>query len=208
MSNLCGPCDEQHQATQYCVECQEFMCAMLADVHTKLKATKSHILQDANPTADVQSKIDKALGELQQARSDIFVQYADAMPPRNATSPLAVQRANQVFAAFINMGVLINHQHDTLVDMQRSLPRMDYHAMQSVMSSPLFKPDTKALQRYIGKFRTTLAVLRDGLCGTRTVCRIKTLILNKVAALTEHVYITQKISDNKSWKISTICVQY
>lgn len=149
MSKLCGLCNEKHQATHYCIECQEFLCGMLADVHTKLKSTKAHILQDANPTADIQSKIDKALQEIQQARSDIFVQYADAVPPRNWTSQLAVQRANQVFAAFINMGVLLNHQHDSLVDMQQSLPRMDHNALVSVASSPLFKPDTTALQRYI-----------------------------------------------------------
>ena len=149
MSQLCGQCDEKHQATHYCVECQEFMCAMISGMHSKLRATKSHIIQDVNPVADIQTKINKALQELQQAQSDILVQYADALPPRNATSPASVQRANQVFAAFINMGVLINHQRDGLLDMQQSLPRMDPKTLMSVMSSPLFTPDTTGLQRYI-----------------------------------------------------------
>jgi hypothetical protein len=98
---MCGLCEDKHQSTHWCIDCQDFMCAMLADVHIKMKATKSHKMQDVSPIADIQSKINKALQELQQARSDILVQYADALPPRNVTSPAAEQRAYNLFVAFI-----------------------------------------------------------------------------------------------------------
>jgi DNA-binding beta-propeller fold protein YncE len=123
---------------------------MLANVHTKLKLTKAHVIQDAFPMVrDIDVKINKALEELHQARSDIFVQYPDAMPPRNATSQRAVQRATDVFQAFISAGVLINSQRDGLVNLQQSLPGMDRDALMSVMANPLLKPDTKSLQRFI-----------------------------------------------------------
>ncbi len=150
MLTMCGLCEDTHQSTHWCIDCQLSMCAMLADVHTKMKATQSHKMQEiAIPTADIQSKIDKALGELQQTRSDMFVQYANALPPRNVTSPAAEQRASNLFAAFIDMGVRLTQQHERLVGMQKSLPSMNLNDLISVAASPLFTPDTTSLQRYI-----------------------------------------------------------
>ncbi len=149
MSKLCGSCDEKHDATHYCTNCQEFMCSMLAGLHPKLKATKSHTIQDLVSTSDLQANIAKALKKLQQARNDIFVQLGDASPPLNATSPLAEQRAYDLFTAFINTGALLNRQHEELRDMQRLLPKMDQNALTAAMSNQVLNPDIDSLNRYI-----------------------------------------------------------
>lgn len=146
MFNMCGLCDETHLATHYCMDCRVSMCGMVANVHTMLKLTKTHVVQDV---CHIQAKINTALEHLATAQSDMFVQYADAMPPRNVTYQHATKRAMDLFRAFIDAGVLINNQHDNLLKLQQSLPGMDRDAWMSIVSSPVLQPDTKSLQRFI-----------------------------------------------------------
>ena len=120
----CAICDERHEGTHYCTNCEMAMCTTMANIHTKQKVYKTHVVRaEAELLDHLKSTIEASLQELNQARSNLFVEYADALPPRNNHSPSAVERANEVFRLCIEAGAIINGQYDALCTAQRSLQR-------------------------------------------------------------------------------------
>jgi hypothetical protein len=123
-SNDCEICDERHEGTHYCTNCEVAMCTTMASIHTKQKIYKTHVVRaDAELFDYLKSKLEESLHELYKARSDLFLQYADASPPGNDNSPPAVERANEVFRLCIEAGAIINGQYDALCKTQRSLQK-------------------------------------------------------------------------------------
>ena len=138
----CGLCDEAHLATHYCPTCQEFMCRTLADLHPKLKATKHHTFQDADPTAELETNIHMALKELDKASSDLLVAYADALPSRDLPDSVRVsERAHTVFRELIQAGSILNDQHDALLNLQQSLDPLDHRAMRDILTHSMFRTE-------------------------------------------------------------------
>lgn len=160
----CTVCEESHTATHYCATCPHALCGMMANVHTKQKAFKHHVVQlvDYPGLADrVRDKIDSALEGLNKARTDLFVEYADALPCRsllNKNDPQALDEANEVFRVVIEAGAIINHQHKDLIDRRRSLGSLHPLAMRAILADPLL-------------FQTDLWLveLKKGLSGMRAV---------------------------------------
>jgi hypothetical protein len=50
----CEVCEERHPATSQCVDCGELLCADVASIHSKFKATKGHRVL---PLAEAQSQL-------------------------------------------------------------------------------------------------------------------------------------------------------
>ena len=123
-SSECAICDERHEGAYYCTNCEVAMCTTMASIHTKQKIYKTHVVRaEADLLNQLKNKIEASLQELDQARSDIFVEYADALPPRDNHSQPAIERANEVFRLCIEAGAIINRQHDALCQTQRSLQK-------------------------------------------------------------------------------------
>jgi hypothetical protein len=138
----CGLCDEAHLATHYCATCQEFMCQNLADVHPKLKATKSHLLESADRSLELQDNIHRALKDLDKASSDLLVAYADALPPLDVQESMrGNERCFSVFREMIQAGSIMVDQHEALVNLRKSLDTMDHRTMCKVLTHSMFRTD-------------------------------------------------------------------
>jgi hypothetical protein len=148
---------------------------MMANVHTKQKAFKHHTVQlmDEPGLADkVRAKIDTHLEALNTARTDLFVEYADALPSRlllDKGDPQALDRANEVFRVVIEAGTTINRQHKDLLDRRRSLDGLHPFEMRAILADPmLFQTDLWHVE------------LKRGLSAIHTVeCNPKTQELPK-----------------------------
>jgi hypothetical protein len=108
----------------------------MASIHTKQKVYKTHVVRaEAELLNHLNIKIEESLHELSKARSDLFVAYADALPPRDNHSPAAVERANEVFRLCIEAGAIINGQYDNLCKTQRSLQKRANPSHQGLLST-------------------------------------------------------------------------
>lgn len=147
-SRDCTVCEESHAATHYCSMCPHALCGTMANIHTKQKAFKYHDVQlmDQPGLANkVRDKIDLHLQVLNKARTDLFVEFANALPCRRLLGkedPQAIEHANEVFRVVIEAGVVINRQHKDLLDRRRSLEGLHPLDMWPILAdSFLFQTD-------------------------------------------------------------------
>lgn len=161
----CGLCDEAHLATHYCATCQEFMCKNLADMHPKLKATKSHLLESADRSLELQDNIHRALKNLDKASSDLLVAYSDVRESMRDN-----ERCFSVFREMIQAGSIMVDQHEALVNLRQSLDTMDRHAMCQILTHSMFRTElgpegfklgTASLPTFINGWGSTTGQFND-----------------------------------------------
>lgn len=161
----CGLCDEAHLATHYCATCQEFMCKNLADMHPKLKATKSHLLESADRSLELQDNIHRALKNLDKASSDLLVAYSDVRESMRDN-----ERCFSVFREMIQAGSIMVDQHEALVNLRQSLDTMDHRAMCQILTHSMFRTElglegfklgTASLPTFINGWGSTTGQFND-----------------------------------------------